>query len=194
MTNLTKRAMADALKELLSSRTLARITIQDVADAAEVSRKTFYYHFHDIYELVEWMLVEEWQVSIKQGDDPKLWLRNVASTISYTMENRKWVMNIYQSMDHDQLERILCKVTRPQVERSFDTIVAGRPVDKGDRQFVLDMFTYGIAALILRWIGDGMQGDAEFLQDRLMRLFNDSLELLAERCVSDKNTVIKKRL
>lgn len=190
MTNLTKRALADALRELLSHRTLDHITIQDVADAASVSRKTFYYHFHDIYELVEWMLVDEWQVRIKQGDDPRLWLRNVASTISYTMENRKYIMNIYQSMEHDQLERILCKVARPQVEANFDTIVAGRPVDEGDRRFVLDMFTYSIAALILRWIGDGMRGDADFLQDRLMRLFNDSMELLAERCVSVGRTEI----
>lgn len=190
MTNLTKHALADALKELLNTRTLDQLTIQDVADAASVSRKTFYYHFHDIYDLVEWMMVEEWKANIQQGDDPKQWLRNVASTISYTMENRKWVMNIYQSMQHDQLASILSKVTQPQVERSFDTIVAGRPVDAGDRRFVLDIFTYGITALIMSWIGDGMRGDAEFLQDRLMRLFNNSLELLAERCVSDKENDI----
>jgi AcrR family transcriptional regulator len=190
MTNLTKHALADALKELLNTRTLDQLTIQDVADAASVSRKTFYYHFHDIYDLVEWMMVEEWKANIQQGDDPKQWLRNVASTISYTMENRKWVLNIYQSMQHDQLASILSKVTQPQVERSFDTIVAGRPVDAGDRRFVLDIFTYGITALIMSWIGDGMRGDAEFLQDRLMRLFNNSLELLAERCVSDKENDI----
>jgi AcrR family transcriptional regulator len=190
MTNLTKHALADALKELLNTRTLDQLTIQDVADAASVSRKTFYYHFHDIYDLVEWMMVEEWKANIQQGDDPKQWLRNVASTISYTMENRKWVMNIYQSMQHDQLASILSKVTQPQVERSFDTIVAGRPVDAGDRRFVLDIFTYGITALIMSWIGDGMRGDAEFLQDRLMRLFNNSLDLLAERCVSDKENDI----
>jgi AcrR family transcriptional regulator len=190
MTNLTKHALADALKEMLNTRTLDQLTIQDVADAASVSRKTFYYHFHDIYDLVEWMMVEEWKANIQQGDDPKQWLRNVASTISYTMENRKWVLNIYQSMQHDQLASILSKVTQPQVERSFDTIVAGRPVDAGDRRFVLDIFTYGITALIMSWIGDGMRGDAEFLQDRLMRLFNNSLELLAERCVSDKENDI----
>lgn len=50
MTNLTKRAMADALKQLLQKRSLEHITIQDVTDAAQVSRKTFYYHFHDIYD------------------------------------------------------------------------------------------------------------------------------------------------
>ena len=59
MTNLTKRALADSLKKLLSRRPMDRITVQDVTDDAAVSRQTFYYHFHDIYDLMEWLVVDE---------------------------------------------------------------------------------------------------------------------------------------
>ena len=69
MTNLTKRALADSLKKLLSRRPMDRITVQDVTDDAAVSRKTFYYHFHDIYDLMEWLVVDEGTPAYLFGPD-----------------------------------------------------------------------------------------------------------------------------
>ena len=54
MANTTKRMLSLSLKKLLEKNTLDNITIQDITDDAEVSRKTFYYHFQDIYALLEW--------------------------------------------------------------------------------------------------------------------------------------------
>ena len=53
MANTTKRMLSLSLKKLLEKNTLDNITIQDITDDAEVSRKTFYYHFQDIYALLE---------------------------------------------------------------------------------------------------------------------------------------------
>ena len=52
MANTTKRALAAALKKRLTLTTLDKITIQQLVDDAEVSRKTFYYHFQDVYDLL----------------------------------------------------------------------------------------------------------------------------------------------
>ena len=59
MANTTKRALAAALKKRLTLTTLDKITIQQLVDDAEVSRKTFYYHFQDVYDLLEWLLIDE---------------------------------------------------------------------------------------------------------------------------------------
>lgn len=185
MTNLTKRAMADALKKLLSQRTLEHITIQDVADEADVSRKTFYYHFHDIYDLVEWILVDECRTLAQAKDSGDFWMKDVAAALSYAAENRSWVLNIYQSMERPQLERILRRIITPQIEEMFDRALDGRPVHGEDRRFVLDVLTYGMTGLFLSWVGEGMRSDAAFLQDRLGYFFQDSIQHMAERCAAD---------
>ena len=59
MANTTKRMLSLSLKKLLEKNTLDNITIQDITDDAEVSRKTFYYHFQDIYDLLKWTLEQE---------------------------------------------------------------------------------------------------------------------------------------
>ena len=49
--NITKKALAESLKELGSTRILDKITVADITEHCGVNRQTFYYHFNDKYEL-----------------------------------------------------------------------------------------------------------------------------------------------
>ena len=59
MSEITKRAMEASLKNLLLKKPLRKITINDITEDCGISRMTFYYHFKDIYDLVEWSCVED---------------------------------------------------------------------------------------------------------------------------------------
>ncbi len=59
MSNLTKRALEASLKKLLLKKPLDKITISDIADDCGMNRMTFYYHFQDIYDLIDWSFAEE---------------------------------------------------------------------------------------------------------------------------------------
>ena len=59
MSQTTKRALEASLKKLLLEKPLNKITINDITEDCGVNRMTFYYHFKDIYDLVDWILVED---------------------------------------------------------------------------------------------------------------------------------------
>ncbi|MEG1430525.1 MAG: TetR family transcriptional regulator, partial [Oscillospiraceae bacterium] len=59
MSQTTKKALAASLVRLLSEKPLDKITVVDIAEDCEVNRQTFYYHFQDIYDLVEWYFMSE---------------------------------------------------------------------------------------------------------------------------------------
>ena len=59
MSQVTKRALEQSLKNLLLKKPLTKITINDIADDCGINRMTFYYHFKDIYDLVEWSCLED---------------------------------------------------------------------------------------------------------------------------------------
>ena len=59
MSQVTKRALEASLKNLLLQKPLNKITINDIADDCGINRMTFYYHFKDIYDLVEWSCQED---------------------------------------------------------------------------------------------------------------------------------------
>ncbi len=56
MSLLTEKPWQHPLRKLLEKKTLDKITVKDITDDCGVNRQTFYYHFHDVYDLVEWIL------------------------------------------------------------------------------------------------------------------------------------------
>ena len=59
MSQMTKRALVASLKDLLAEKPLDKITVTDLTEHCGVNRMTFYYHFKDIYDLVEWSCQED---------------------------------------------------------------------------------------------------------------------------------------
>ena len=51
--------LAEALKELAEKHPIEKITIKEITDRAGVIRPTFYNHFQDKYELLEWIIMED---------------------------------------------------------------------------------------------------------------------------------------
>ena len=55
----TKQALADSLRQLLTRKSFSKITVTEIVENCGVNRKTFYYHFEDIYALLRWMLKQD---------------------------------------------------------------------------------------------------------------------------------------
>ena len=55
----TKKMLAASLKKHMGKKPLSKITISEIIADCGVNRKTFYYHFEDIYTLLKWMLEQE---------------------------------------------------------------------------------------------------------------------------------------
>ena len=56
MASSTKEALGNALKKMLSVKPIDKITVKDLVEECGVNRQTFYYHFADIYALMDWTL------------------------------------------------------------------------------------------------------------------------------------------
>ena len=69
----TKRALEASLKKLLLRKPLNKITINDITEDCGVNRMTFYYHFKDIYDLVDWILVEDATEALEGHQDFETW-------------------------------------------------------------------------------------------------------------------------
>lgn len=57
--NITKNALAAALEELMGEKPFDKIKISDICDRCGMNRKSFYYHFRDNYDLVNWIFDNE---------------------------------------------------------------------------------------------------------------------------------------
>ncbi|MBQ6231103.1 MAG: TetR/AcrR family transcriptional regulator C-terminal domain-containing protein [Eubacterium sp.] len=53
--NITKNALADALKSLMREKSFEKISVLDICEKCNMNRKSFYYHFRDKYDLLNWI-------------------------------------------------------------------------------------------------------------------------------------------
>ena len=93
MSQMTKRALEASLKKLLLQKPLNKITISDIAEDCGISRMTFYYHFKDIYDLVEWACVEDAARALAEelGAQALVFLTDVgASSLTATTAKPPW--------------------------------------------------------------------------------------------------------
>ncbi|MCD8085331.1 MAG: TetR/AcrR family transcriptional regulator C-terminal domain-containing protein [Clostridiales bacterium] len=71
--NITKRALAGALKELMEEMPFAKINISDICGKCNMNRKSFYYHFRDKYDLVNWIFDTEFIAMASQKNFDNGW-------------------------------------------------------------------------------------------------------------------------
>ena len=87
-----------ALKSAMKNKTLSKITVSEIIQTCRVNRKTFYYHFQDIYELLKWTLEQEAVEVVKNFDLLVNAEDAVAFVIDYVSTNQHILKCAYDSM------------------------------------------------------------------------------------------------
>lgn len=111
MANTTKLALEASLKELLRTKTIDKITINDLTEHCGISRMTFYYHFKDIYDLVEWACVEDGKRALQDKKTYDTWLEGIEQIFEAVLENKPFIMNVYHAIAREKVEQYLYKLT-----------------------------------------------------------------------------------
>ena len=90
MSQITKNALATALKKLLSKKELSKITISNITEECGVNRQTFYYHFKDIYDLLEWIFTNEVIEEI-DNEIEENWQQKFIYIFEYVIQNKEFI-------------------------------------------------------------------------------------------------------
>ena len=104
MSQVTKRALEASLKKLLLERPLDKITVTDIAEDCGINRMTFYYHFQDIFDLIDWICQEEGAKAIQGRKNYKTWQEGFLALCCATRENRAFVEGVYHSIQREKIE------------------------------------------------------------------------------------------
>ena len=101
MSQITKRALAASLKNMLLKKPLNKITINDIAEDCGINRMTFYYHFKDIYDLVEWTCEEDAAKALEGKKTYNTWQQGFLNIFYAVLENKPFIMNVYRSVSRE---------------------------------------------------------------------------------------------
>lgn len=148
----TKKALAESLCELLSKRTLDRITVRDIVENCGVNRQTFYYHFHDVYDLLEWIFEDMMEGMLKERDQYDDWTQGIEYIVAKMLENRKLILNAYHSVSHEAVSQFVKRWLEPYAAEMVEREAEGLSVAEEDKAFVVKLFTLSTTGFFTEWV------------------------------------------
>ena len=186
MSNTTKLALEASLKELLKKKPFDKITIADLTEDCGISRMAFYYHFKDIYDLVEWVCVEDGKKALRDKKTYDTWQEGFLHIFEAVLANKPFVMNVYHSVSREQIELFLYQVTYDLLIAVVEEKATGLQVREEDKVFIADFYKYAFVGLMLDWIRKGMKEDPNVIMRDLGLLLQGNMRAALERYRTDK--------
>lgn len=181
MASTTKESLGAALKQMLTVKQIDKITVKDLVEICGVNRQTFYYHFDDVYDLLEWVFEEDANRVLPSEVVYEHWRDDVMMFFKYLADNSVFALNIYNSNSRIYMLRYFKRRLQGCI-RSFAIIVSeGKNIDRTDFEFVVEFYANGIVGLISQWLDLGMQLPKEITQDRFLKLLDNSVENMLAR-------------
>ena len=159
MSDLTKKALGNSLKNLLLKKSLNEITVSDITDDCGVNRQTFYYHFNNIPDLLEWVCISDSDKILKENRHYDNWEDGFYSVFVWANSNKAFVMNIYHSVSLKVLLRYLDRLVNPLLMNVINEQTYGLMVKQEDKEFIANFYTNSYVGLVINWIDKGMNED-----------------------------------
>ena len=186
MSQVTKRALEASLKHLLLQKPLNKITINDIAEDCGINRMTFYYHFKDIYDLVEWCCEEDASRALAGNKTYETWQQGLLQIFEAVLDNKPFIMNVYRSVGREQVENYLYKVTYHLLESVVNEQAEGMSVRAEDKAFIATLYKYMFVGLMLDWVKTDMKDDPQLIVSRLEQVIHGGVRTALERLRTDK--------
>lgn len=167
MANDTKKQIKEALVRLLEKRSFDGICIKDLTDECGISRNTFYYHYHDIYEVLEDMFADQTKKSIGDADTWELWEDGILQALEFAINNKRAVYHVYNSLNRRNLEQYLNRAMEPITMRFVKQQARGLKVSEEDEKMIVAFYKHGVTGVVLEWLDSGMKQEPE---ERIQRM------------------------
>lgn len=147
--NITKRALATALKELMQDMPFAKIHVSHICDKCGMNRQSFYYHFQDKFELMNWIFDMDFIELFNQQPSEQT-LEGITALCRILYDNRQFYRNALVVQGQNSLGGHIREIAKPILHERLKDALSGE--DSTD--FYCECFLDAVLNAILRWISD----------------------------------------
>lgn len=185
-----KEALAKSLKTLLQTRSFDEIAVKQIVLDSGVNRQTFYYHFQDKFDCLQYLFFNEARDLIPEQILLSEWKARYLSVFRYLDVNHNFCRHVEVSSGYSQLSDfvldcinlIVQGMTRNVSVNAADSFGPGKD---------LSVLEYGLQGVIMNWFRDGLRENPTLLIDGAANFTEEQLEILLRdsQCVDKSDKV-----
>ena len=172
----TKIAIAYAFRDLLLEKPVNKVTINDITEKCGINRQTFYYHFHDIIDLTEWICEAAANKALKENKTYDTWQEGFLSIFDLIKKDQTFVLNIFRYTPKEYIYNYLYKLTHRLIYDVLYEKSQEMTVREEDVNFIVDFYKYSFVGVVLKWIEDGMKEEPKVIVERIDIIMTGAFE------------------
>lgn len=172
-----KSMIAGAFMEVSKTKSVDKITVKDLVETCHISRQTFYYHFQDILEVIEWSVQQTFQEILADRTNPDFPENTLRTFIETSSEADMLLQKLLRSQRREQIEKIFVNAVRSYLQEMFVRQELKPDLPLADAKVILDFCTFGMVGLMLENCGKKSL-DKEKLAKQIHRLISERMETL----------------
>ncbi len=173
---ITKKALASALKQLMEKKGFEKITVSDIAAECGLNRQTFYYHFQDKYDLVNWVFYNDVVAQVLHNSPYASWSDVMLDVLCIMRQNKTFYIKTFNTTGQNAFQDYFFSVTKDLLLEIIQEPPAsgkGRAdLDEEDKNYLAEFCAYGLVGMTIQWARKGMKQPPQQIVGRLGRLIN----------------------
>ena len=179
--NLTRQAISESFIKLLNQYPLDKITVRQIVEDCGINRNTFYYHYRDVYALLQEIFDQEAAKVIGNQRNYESWQNGLIESARFALENKQAVYHVYSSAHRDYFVRYLDQVAGDLIHGFVVEQAQGLDVDPEDMHYIEIVYKYAVMGMIYEWVERHMKDDVEHIINRMGALFDGAVRRTLEK-------------
>lgn len=148
----TKLILANSLRDLMKKKPLDKIKIREIVENCNLNRQTFYYHFQDLYALVEWMYKFDGKEIIDATYENNDVVATGKAMLEYVEAHREELAAVTESKAEIYFFDFLRNGISKCFEVLIDKISKGMKISKEYKNFLAGFYTSAVIGIVDEWI------------------------------------------
>lgn len=179
----TQTALSDALKRLMLTKPFSKITVSEIIADCRLNRKTFYYHFQDMRDLLRWTLRHEAINVVESFDFATDSEAAIMFVFDYLEQNQHMLNCVYDAVGSGELRLFLyedfAKIAKKIISTAEKEI--GKEISEEYKNLLASFYTDGTVGIIIEWLDGRIKLDKSLAVEYVTEILKGSLTGLIER-------------
>lgn len=187
MAKQTQKFIMSTFMQLLESESLDKITVRDIVEECEINRNTFYYHYSDIYDLLDDVFrVETEKFMSEDVDENTTFGEEYERAARFVLKYKKAILHIYDSKKRDVLQNYLETLAFSFISRFVKKEADGYGLPNEDIDYITGFYTHAIVGNTLGWIKRKLPSGQEKFIARTAGTFNATVKDMIRQCLEER--------
>ena len=179
MAKFTRQAIVSGFLQILRTKSFDKITVKDICELCEINRNTFYYHFKDIPDVVEFILKKKWDEILEHPQDRASILECMEEMADLVRNNRKVMFNVYRSVKKDTFLFYMNEISNYIIMEYFRKNADQFDLDEGEIRILIQYYKCLFMGFLMEWLDNNLKSDFGEEMRQASRLFEKHPELHA---------------